>query len=143
MYLETLVIDDDATTAEYVRTLAASDEALHVSLYTDPEDALVHIQKNKVHIIVLDILMPHTDGVQLLRKIKEIDPLVHVIMMTVDTTFGRVLTSLRYGALDFLIKPLEDEDMKTVLRLSKERWERWNSVLAATSLREKVHGGEE
>ena len=143
MYLETLVIDDDATTAEYVRTLAASDEALHVSLYTDPEDALVHIQKNKVHIIVLDILMPHTDGVQLLRKIKEIDPLVHVIMMTVDTTFGRVLTSLRYGALDFLIKPFEDEDMKTVLRLSKERWERWNSVLAATSLREKVRGGEE
>lgn len=139
MILETLVIDDDETTGEYVRTLAAADEALRVTRFSDPEAALAHVRDNKVHIIVLDIVMPELDGIELLKKIKEIDPLIHVIMMTVDSTFGRVLTSFRYGALDFLIKPFEDDDLSYVLRLSKDRWQRWNDALAATSLREHAH----
>jgi DNA-binding response OmpR family regulator len=138
MTLETLIIDDDTTTSEYVRALAAEDEQMHVQVFNDPGAALDYIRANKVHIIVLDIMMPDIDGIELLRQIKEHDPLVHVIMMTIDTSFGRVLTSFKYGALDFLIKPFEPQELQEVLHLSRERWERWVAVLAATSLNERL-----
>jgi DNA-binding NtrC family response regulator len=138
MQFETLIIDDDTGTAEYIRTLAAEDAAMNVRVFNDSSEALAYVKANKVHIIVLDIVLPGIDGVELLRQIKEHDPLVHVIMITIDSSFGRVLTSFKYGALDFLVKPFEPEEIQEVLRLSRERWERWAAALAVTSIRERL-----
>ncbi|MFP4376321.1 MAG: response regulator [Spirochaetales bacterium] len=133
MKLKTLIIDDDPTMVTYVQTLLSETDDLAVETFTSPDDALDHIRENKVHIVILDIVLPERDGIEILKEIKAIDPLIHVIMVTIDSTFGRVLASLGHGALDFLIKPIDPTELQEVVALSKERWSRWFRVLRQTA----------
>mgnify|MGYP006306293489 FL=1 len=55
-------------------------------------------------------------------------------MMTADSTLGRVIESLGYGAMDFVMKPFESpEDITSVVDVSIQRWDRWNRVLKKTA----------
>ena len=109
-------------------------EELSVKTVTTPGEALDIINKEKVHILVLDIVMPEKDGITLLEEAKKVDPLTHVIMMTADSTLGRVIESLGYGAMDFVMKPFESpEDITSVVDVSIQRWDRWNRVLKKTA----------
>jgi len=78
--------------------------------------------------------MPEMDGITLLREAKKVDPLTHVVMMTADSTLGRVIDSLGSGALDFVMKPFTNRDeINEVVEGSISRWNRWNNVLKETA----------
>jgi DNA-binding NtrC family response regulator len=133
MKLKTLIIDDDPSMVEYIHALLSDCEDLVLETFTNAEDALDHIRETKVHVVILDIVMPERDGIEVLQAIKAIDPLIHVIMVTIDSTFGRVLASLGHGALDFVLKPIDGNELQEVVALSKERWSRWFRVLKQTA----------
>jgi len=107
---------------------------LNVQKVNNPKEALKIINQEKVHIMILDIVMPEMDGITLLEEAKKVDPLTHVIMITADSTLGRVIESLGYGAMDFVMKPFESpEAIVSVIDVSIQRWERWNRVLKKTA----------
>ena len=130
MKLNTIVVDDDEMVLALMRQYLKDREELQVQAVSSPKEALKIINEEKVHIMILDIVMPEMDGITLLEEAKKVDPLTHVIMMTADSTLGRVIESLGYGAMDFVMKPFESpEDIISVVDVSIQRWGRWNQVL--------------
>lgn len=125
-----LICDDDEVTLSLLREYLKGLEGLNILTASKPEEALDIILKQKVHILLLDIIMPEINGLELIGRIKKIDPLIHFIMMTAETTIGRVLEALGSGAMDFIIKPFENQaDILNVVRSSINRWDRWQSIL--------------
>ncbi len=134
MKLNTIVVDDDEMVLALMRQYLKDREELQVQVVSSPKEALKIINEEKVHIMILDIVMPEMDGITLLEEAKKVDPLTHVIMMTADSTLGRVIESLGYGAMDFVMKPFESpEDIISVVDVSIQRWGRWNQVLKKTA----------
>jgi two-component system, chemotaxis family, chemotaxis protein CheY len=134
MQLNTLIVDDDNMVLALLRQYLKDRDELHVQTVDTPKEALEIINKEKVHIMILDIVMPEMDGITLLEEAKKVDPLTHVIMITADSTLGRVIESLGYGAMDFVMKPFESsEDITSVVDVSIQRWGRWNQVLKKTA----------
>ncbi len=134
MKLNTLIVDDDEMVLTLLDQYLKERDNLNVQKVNNPKEALKIINQEKVHIMILDIVMPEMDGITLLEEAKKVDPLTHVIMMTADSTLGRVIESLGYGAMDFVMKPFESpEAIVSVIDVSVQRWERWNRVLKKTA----------
>lgn len=134
MKIKTLVCDDDPMVLTLLKQYLKGEEMLEVKTVSNPLQALEVIRQEKVHLLILDIVMPEMDGITLLKEAKQIDPLTHVVMMTSDSTLGRVIDSLGSGALDFVMKPFTNqEEIMEVVQGSISRWMRWNKVLKETA----------
>lgn len=75
------------------------------------EDALGHLGKNPVDVVVLDIKMPGMDGLQVLKEIKKAYPMVEVIMLTGHASVESSVEGIRLGAFDYLIKPVKLDEL--------------------------------
>jgi len=101
-----LIVDDeqeilDALEAAFLTTL---------DIYTtdNPITALEMIKETHFHVVIADIAMPQMNGLSLLRKIKEYNAFIQVIMITGYITITNALNAFRYGASDCFFKPFED-----------------------------------
>ena len=74
----------------------------------DADSAMEKVATGKFKIVLTDIVMPGLDGIELLRRIKNINPGIQVIMMTGQPTLMRASESLQDGALRYLLKPFDD-----------------------------------
>jgi DNA-binding NtrC family response regulator len=93
-------------------------------------NALEKVKSDKYHIVLADIAMPQMDGLELLRSIKEFDPMTQVIMMSEHSTMEKILCSLEYGANDYIDKPLEStEYVLRVILYSVQKLERWKEAI--------------
>ncbi|MDT8378459.1 MAG: response regulator [Desulfotignum sp.] len=75
------------------------------------EACLEMLEKELVHVIVLDVKMPGMDGVETLKKIKQRYPRIEVIMLTGHATADSAVEGLKSGATDYLQKPTGVEDL--------------------------------
>ena len=84
-----------------------------VEAYTDPFSALLDFRKNKYDMILLDLRIPHTDGITIYKKLKEIDEQIIICMTTADHNY---LKNLQKGIIDIdrivLYKPIPLKDLK-------------------------------
>ncbi len=72
-------------------------------------------------IVITDIKMPGMDGIEVLEKIKELDPDTEVIIITGHGDIDNAIESLKYGASDFINKPVRDEALSIALARAKEK----------------------
>ncbi|MGL1890811.1 MAG: sigma-54 dependent transcriptional regulator [Spirochaetaceae bacterium] len=79
----------------------------HVKYNTDPILALEQILKNPPQFVITDIQMPGKGGLNLLKEIKTANPEIHVIVMTGYPTVDKAVDAMKYGAIDFLSKPIK------------------------------------
>jgi len=92
-------------------------------------DALEKVKNTKYHIVVIDIVMPQMDGIELLIAIKKYDPMTQIIMMTESSTMDKIVRSLEYGANDYMLKPFKSEDyVLTMIDHSVQKLERWRDA---------------
>jgi DNA-binding NtrC family response regulator len=103
-------VDDEE---EFVETLAQRLEVrdFDVITATNGADALERVANEEIDLVILDVQMPGVDGVQVLRRIKQIKPLTEVIMLTGHATVESAIEGMKLGAFDFLLKPTETEDL--------------------------------
>jgi len=104
-----LHIDDDPQFTLWMQRLLSRKGYDVVSL-NDPTQALDEIMRHGYRIVLLDIDMPGIDGIELLRRIKEYDGGIQVVMLTGLVTLGNAMTAFRRGAEAFFFKPVEDLD---------------------------------
>ena len=129
-----VVVDDDDSIVEYVKTILSDEPQLDVHGFTSPRDAIGFMKGTRTHILIADVVMPDMDGIDLLDETKKIDPLTHGIMITAYSTVGRVVISLMHGASDFVRKPFETpSELLGAVHQSIERWGRWYKVLKDTA----------
>jgi EAL domain-containing protein (putative c-di-GMP-specific phosphodiesterase class I)/ActR/RegA family two-component response regulator len=101
-----LVVDDEpALLRSYVRWLEAGGHAVESAL--DGNSAATLVAESDFDVIVSDIAMPGMDGTQLLRKVRERDLDVPVILVTGSPTVETAIKAVEYGALRYLVKPFE------------------------------------
>ena len=127
-----LIIDDEPDMLEGLkRQLGYELEELKVSVCRDPRQAGQISQKVVPDVVLLDVRMPHLDGLQVLDIIKGNDPDLTVIMMTAHGTIELAVQAMRAGAYDFITKPFKIEALVRVLNkgLERNRLIRENKIL--------------
>ena len=120
-----LIVDDDRLLQNSLRTILS--EKYDPLIAGSGEEAVRLLTEKPVDLVLLDIRLPGMDGIETLQKIKAIRPDLLVIMMTAFEDIKTVITSMKLGGYDYLVKPLEVEMFELViekaletLRLKKE-----------------------
>lgn len=108
MKIKVLLVDDEK---EFADTLSErlTLRQFDVSLAYSGESALEIFEINNFDIVVLDMLMPGISGLETLQRIKEMAPLVQVVMLTGHATVENAIEGMKLGAYDFLLKPTDAE----------------------------------
>jgi DNA-binding NtrC family response regulator len=122
LYMKTrvLIVDDEE---EFVQALS---ERLTIRDYDvttslSGEDAIEKLKHYNFDVIILDVAMPGMDGIETLRKIKGLKPLVEVIMLTGHATVSSAVDGMKLGAFDYLMKPCETKELIAKINAAFER----------------------
>ncbi len=98
------IIDDEQEILSMLERFFARKEGYTVRTFSNPVTALSSLPES-TDVILLDVMMPQMNGLDLLPKLLEKKPDLKVIMMTAYSTLDKVLDSHRYGASDYIMKP--------------------------------------
>lgn len=109
-----LVVDDDKAILEYMRTLLGKD-GFEVKTMETPNGVVEDVKEGGYHLIVLDLMMPGMDGVELLKRIRKVDDDVAVVIYTGYPTLDTAVQSMKLDAVDYLKKPFNPEDFRAVV----------------------------
>ncbi|CAN5266311.1 sigma-54 dependent transcriptional regulator [soil metagenome] len=115
-----LVVDDERGNVESLEKIFAR-EGMRVLTASDAKQALEVARTHRVHVIVTDLMMPGTTGLELLRAVKQLAPDVEVVLMTAYGTVETAVSAMREGAYDFVEKPLKRMSIVKSVRKAAER----------------------
>ncbi|MGH7327382.1 MAG: sigma-54-dependent transcriptional regulator, partial [Polyangiaceae bacterium] len=101
-----LVVDDERSNVESIEKIFAR-EGMRVLTATDAKEALELARTHRVHVVLTDLMMPGTNGLELLRALKLASPDAEVVLMTAYGTVEAAVSAMRDGAYDFVEKPLK------------------------------------
>ncbi len=110
LQLKILLVDDEQ---EFVTTLAERLElrGMHVDMAMDGETALSIIETDPPQVVVLDVMMPGLSGMEVLERIKAMDPKIQVILLTGHGATKDGIKGMQLGAFDYLIKPVDIDEL--------------------------------
>ena len=91
----------------------------NVTITYSGKEALEMIKNVDFDVIVLDVMMPEMTGTEALRQIKEINPLLQVIMLTGAATVENAIEGMKLGAYDFLLKPASADDLAEKIKAAR------------------------
>ena len=123
------VIDDEKTLVENI-SIALKKEGYIPEPYYNGLEAWEKFQKKRPDLIILDIMMPRMDGLELCRKIRGVDESVPVIFLSSrDDELDRII-GLEMGGDDYLCKPFSMKELMVRIKIILKRSERYNSSAA-------------
>lgn len=107
-----LIAEDEPEVRNYLR-LALTCRGYEVEFAQNGEEAVQQVRggQDRFSLMLLDILMPHKDGLETLREVKGISPELPVIMLSGASAPGNIVTAMKSGAKDFLAKPVGHEEL--------------------------------
>jgi DNA-binding response OmpR family regulator len=125
MYVPTILLVEDNETLGYILKEYLELKSFAVVLATDGSQGLKQFKKRSFDLCILDVMMPEKDGFSLAQEIRIMDRDVPIIFLTAKSLKVDVLKGFDLGADDYIIKPVEEEELvarvKAVLRRSMEK----------------------
>jgi DNA-binding NtrC family response regulator len=138
-----ILIADDYEPLRNLLTKELSRAGYVVDTAKDGEEALNRVREDAYNVILLDIVMPKINGVEVLRKIKEEKITAEVIMLTGNGTIESAIECMRLGALDYIRKPCEPKEL--IIQIEKAI-EHESSTIERNFLKQQIrknaYGGE-
>jgi DNA-binding NtrC family response regulator len=110
MKTRVLVVDDERAIRDLLSD-ALRHAGYEVLSAPNGEEALSLILRDNIHIAITDIKMPGMNGIDLLKKIPDISPETIVVLITAYASVETAVDALRYGAFDYILKPIINEDV--------------------------------
>ncbi len=114
-----LIVDDEESFRRHLARLFLR-KGFEVHDVATAAEALRQLAAEPVDVVLLDILLPDQDGVEVLRQIKQNYPDLQVIMMTGNATVQNAIASMKLGAYDYLVKPFDLEELSILINRACE-----------------------
>jgi len=125
-----LVVDDEFGPRESFRMLLKDRYRVITAASGKEALAVVDTEGDEIDLILLDIRMPEDDGITVLQKIKSRNPEIEVAMVTAYASVETARNALKHGAIDYLIKPFDRDDVEEIVSrgIARRRKQRENKV---------------
>jgi DNA-binding NtrC family response regulator len=117
-----LLIDDEQDFVD-ILSMRLNEAGEQVTAAYNGQEGLGKLAEQEIDVVILDIKMPGMDGIQTLRKIKMLHPLVEVILLTGHGTTQTAVEGMKLGAFDYLLKPADFDDLTTKLEGARKKKE--------------------
>ena len=117
-----LVVDDEAAICDLLYSFLTR-EKYDVTAVTSAQKALEILKTEKPKVMLIDIKMPKMNGLQLMKKVREIDKDVIIVVITAVVDKEAAEEAVKWGAVDYIVKPFDLDYLKTSLSV------KLNSVL--------------
>lgn len=102
--MELLLIEDDENVAKTL-ALAYASEGHHITVLPNAEDGLSYLDRTRPDIVLLDVRLPGMNGIAMLRRVRERDHTLPVVLITGDATGDEVIEARQLGVLEVIEKP--------------------------------------
>lgn len=109
-----LIVDDEQTTRELCATVAQQC-GMKALTAASAEEALEILEQSAVDIVLTDLKLPASSGIELLQRIRDLHPHIEVMVLTQYGTIDSAVEATRMGALDYVTKPFRLEELRTRL----------------------------
>lgn len=122
-----LIVDDEQIIREGLSSINWQEHGVsNVFVASNGKEAFNLFQRQKIHIVITDVKMPGMDGIELGKRIHAAESGVRIIMLSGYGEFQYAKSALQFGALDYLLKPIEEEELieavkKAILELSVDK----------------------
>jgi DNA-binding NtrC family response regulator len=119
--LSILVVDDDQDVCEYLQDFLTS-EGFLVTVVNDPTQALECMRQSEFHVVVLDIMMPKLNGIDLLEQIRHNDDDIAVIILTGYPSLETATSSIEHDVSAYIRKPFTISEFRDAIqRIAKKK----------------------
>lgn len=107
-----IIVDDEQEVLEELAEVF-SEYGYEIDTARGGEEALRKVQEKRPHVMLLDIRMPGMDGLEVLRRVREVAPTLGVIMVTAVNEEGLAKEAMNLGAFDYITKPIDLDYLRT------------------------------
>ncbi|HDI58795.1 MAG TPA: sigma-54-dependent Fis family transcriptional regulator, partial [Desulfobacteraceae bacterium] len=114
--METVLIVDDEKNYPLILSAVLEDEGFETLVANSGQEALKILESADIDLVLTDMKMPQMDGIELLEKIKELDPDLPVIMMTAYGTVDKAVEAMQKGAYNYILKPFDNAQLVLYVR---------------------------
>jgi DNA-binding NarL/FixJ family response regulator len=130
--IRVLVVDDHAVVREGLRSFLELQDGIEVAGEAgDGEEALAEAARLEPDVVLMDLVMPHLDGVAALRRLRETQPHARVIVLTSFLDDDKLLPALRAGAAGYLLKNAPPQEVARAVRVAHDGGAVIDPVVAA------------
>ncbi len=136
-----IVIDDEEGMCKLLREIL-KDAGYSVTTHTSAERALRQIAEESYDIAIVDIKMPGMDGIEFLKKAKELRNTPDIIMITAYGSIENAVEAIKFGAYDYITKPFQSEEITVAVEKIFERRKLINENIRLRREIEKMTGRE-
>lgn len=133
-----LVVDDEV---DFLETIVKrlNKRKLDATGVTSGEEAIEALKETLYDVVLLDIKMPGgMDGIETLREIKRLQPLVEVLLLTGHASVETSIEGMKLGAFDYLLKPMKFEDLLTKMAQAFEKKAGQDSKIRNAKIQELI-----
>ncbi len=116
MATRVLIVDDSAFMRKRLKEAVAELDCEVVGEAADGEDALAKYRELSPDVVTLDLIMPKKGGLEALQDIRKLDPEAKVIVITAVEQRKSLIEALACGAIDYVVKPFEEDRVADALR---------------------------
>jgi CheY-like chemotaxis protein len=122
----TVLVVDDNEDMVYIVTRLLSSHGLNVLGATNGPECLVIVRSRPVDVVILDVMMPGMDGLEVCRRLKQISPSLPVIFLTIMDDMATRAAGLALGVSEFVSKPFNRWDLlaRVHIQILTHRWEK-------------------
>ncbi len=113
--LRLIIIDDEPIVGKRLKQVF-SKMGFHVDIFTNPLSALKFMENNPFDIVVTDFKMEELDGMEILGKVKQLNPKARVIIITGYAKPETAKEAFKSGVFDFMVKPFRLDELKEAVR---------------------------
>ncbi len=116
-----LIVDDDKAICDFMQSLLEKDGFI-VKTLGDPTLVEDEVRQGDYHVMILDLMMPKMDGIEVLKKIRAVDSDIAVIIFTAHPNLDSAVASMKLDAVDYIKKPFNVDEFREVLaRVMKKK----------------------
>jgi len=136
--MKILLVDDDQNLLSTIKKRLVK-RGCTVFTASSGFEAFEKLRDQYIHVVVLDVKMPGMNGIEILKEIKSQFPLVQVIMLTGVPTVGCASDTLKIGALSYLIKPVDIEELLSKIKKAYAQRQRLEQKIRDTQIKVLGH----